>query len=1363
MDSTLPHSEVSDFLRELGASSLLVKGLNVTVYSLKGLARLADRVSNLSASLNGAQATTLQGAIRRAITGDDLTPEALREILGGSEAPEDVGSSTALIGDFIDAQRELLPSVLSAALRSDRRLVDLPVDELAALVPLWVDAARQAGSADARGFARLFGMLAEHGDLPTSTGVVSQLRRLFLTAERDTALIALSSLLATAGPRTEDRRFFRRLDLHLACGRLGNEVSAALGLWLVAEEDRWETLVLAAAHGPLRHRLRTARLLVHLARCADLLSEDRVAQAVALAKSLLTDPEPHVWSEAARALARFTPYANLEDLWEPASWNSDKAGIRMRLAAGVGEFMEVDREWGASLVDELCEADASVPKGAEPYSHWAALARAYADTSCYSLETAAQMAYAVITHGGDEALAALAQELAQQRLADEGAPADPELLRRIDHAFGAPEQLTAAHWAHTLAGREALLLVKGGKPGTSLILRARNLARMTLQADPPGKVLAAAAALITTLREQLEQADAPLFSDDTMVLGGRMHSLSDLTAVLYREDLVSPVCTTAAPDEAHDVDRYERQLSRLRADLRALIHRHAGDEDRPAAWREHATELAYVIASAVPDHPVGRPANPRTVGFSQLVGFPEFLAGWARDPSSGNAATRGLIIGLNALLSRALPGSGDALLSILLLAPSTSAVARLRGLVSHEDARALLERLAAILDRVPDDDAPADERLGGLLQSVDELLTLLIDETAFTTSRLRDTAVDLRRHVRTATGHDRLISFMTPVRRSLEVAPETLLVVLARDIAALHRIAHERAEPARIVALRALGTADSGISLQAEQAVSRAALDSASFEAGAIVSAEDVGDAVRRGAGAGVEDRHARASALEQAVAEFNELAALVADAMPGCLGDLLSALLRTWSELVDQRRARSLDEPDHPLLVDRFRIERLLGEGGMAFTYRARDPDLDRNVTLKVMKPAICQQISLRNMFVQEGKALAALPPHPHVVQAFEFLDSESAPCLVMEYVDGEALIDVIPEDGMPLKLGLDIAIAAAQGLHHVHRHQMVHLDIKSENVMVTHDGTPKLIDFGLAQRGTEEREESDMILGTPCYMSPEQATGKHLDPASDVYSFGVTLYELFTGDVPFDDADPRQILRAHVAETPESMSMRRPGLPDGLVLLVADTLEKDKENRPWMVEVASRLQRIRSALAPAEGDSSTLVRREIAVLCVALAGLEPDERPPDEAADLLETFLTASNEIVNGLGGRIDATVGDRVFAVFGYPRGDAAAAEKAVRAATMLRKRIRRLSADGLDAHAGISSGQALVGQVRGDPTDATVLGSPLEIAAYLAYEAGPDAPILVDEPTYGMVRGTVETGKKHRIRGIGKTWEVRAKDS
>jgi len=1335
----------------------------VSAHSLRSLARLADRVSNLSASLNAAQATTLQGAIRRAITGDDLTPEALREILGGSEAPEDVASSTSLIGEFIAAQRELLPSVLSAARRMDRRLVDLPTDELAALVPLWVDAARQAKSADDRGFAHLFGMLAEHGDLPTSPGVVAQLRRLFLTSVQDTAQIALGSLLATVGPRIEDRRFFRRLDLHLSCGHLNNEVSAALGLWLVGQENRWETLVVTAARGPLRHRLRAARLLVNLARCADLLSEERVAQAVTLARGLLTDPEPNVWREAARTLARITPYADLEDLWEPATWNNPTAAYHVRLAAGVGEFIDVDREWGASLVDELCEPITAPANPALPDPRWAALALSYADLARHDTEAAAQVAAAVIKHGGDEALAALSQQLAQIRLAGEGTEAAPSLLRQIDHALGAPDQLTADQWAHTLAGREALLLVKGGKPGTSLVLRGRSLARMTLHADSPGKILSAAAALITTLRERLEEVDAPLFSDDTAVLGGRLHGLSDLTAVLFREDLVSPVVTTAAPDEAHDVDRYELQLNRLRTELRALIHRHAADDERPDAWRAHALEMAYLITGAVPDHPVGRPANPRTVGFHQLVGFPEFLRAWARDPATDGAATRGLAVTLNALLSQSLPGGGDALLSILLMAPSTSTVARLPALVSHTDARRILSQLVTILEGAPNESAPADERLGRLLQTVDELLTHLVDETAFTTGRLRDAAVELRRHVRTATGHERLISFMSPVRRSLDVAPETLLVVLSRDIAALHRITYERAEPARIVALRALGTADGGISLLAEQAVSRAALDSASFEANAIVSAEDVGEQVRRGAGAGVEDRLARASALEQAAAGLDELSKLVADAMPGCLGDLLGALLHAWSELVEQRRVRSLEEPDHPLLIDRFRIERLLGEGGMAYTYRARDPDLDRNVTLKVMKPAICQQLSLRNMFAQEGKALAALPPHPHVVQAFEFLDSETAPCLVMEYVDGEALIDVIPEEGMPIKLGLDIAIAAAQGLHHVHRHQMVHLDIKSENVMVTHDGTPKLIDFGLAQRGTDEREETEMILGTPCYMSPEQATGKPLDPASDVYSFGVTLYELFTGDVPFDDADPRQILKSHVADTPESMSMRRSGLPDGLVLLVADTLEKDKENRPWMVEVASRLQRIRAGLAPADGDGSNLARREIAVLCVALAGLEPDERSPEEAAELLETFLTASNEIVNGLGGRMDATVGDRVFAVFGYPRGDAAIAEKAVRAATMLRNRIRRVSSDDLDTHAGISCGQALVGQVMGDPTEATVLGAPLEIAAYLAYEASPDSPILVDEPTYGMVRGTVETGKKHRIRGIGKAWAVSTKNT
>jgi class 3 adenylate cyclase len=263
-------------------------------------------------------------------------------------------------------------------------------------------------------------------------------------------------------------------------------------------------------------------------------------------------------------------------------------------------------------------------------------------------------------------------------------------------------------------------------------------------------------------------------------------------------------------------------------------------------------------------------------------------------------------------------------------------------------------------------------------------------------------------------------------------------------------------------------------------------------------------------------------------------------------------------------------------------------------------------------------------------------------------------------------------------------------------------------------------------------------------------------------VYSYGVLLYELFCGDVPFDDADPREILKAHVTQAPPPLSVHRPDLPDGLVLLVADMLQKDPENRPWMVEVASRLARIRSAMDPQEDAPSALGRREIAVLCASLEGLRPDEQEPAQVAAALEAFLAGAAEIVNGLGGRVDATVGERVFAVFGYPREDAQAAVHAVRAAVQLHRRLVRLALPGLAVWAGVAAGQALVGQVRGDPTDATVLGAPLWRAARLVDDGSAVEPLLVDEPALELVRGLVDVGKRRSRRDIGRYYPVTLRD-
>ena len=842
--------------------------------------------------------------------------------------------------------------------------------------------------------------------------------------------------------------------------------------------------------------------------------------------------------------------------------------------------------------------------------------------------------------------------------------------------------------------------------------------------------------------------------EDAAVLGAAIHDLDDLVTCLVEEDLVGAILLSQPASRSEALTPLRERLRALQRELRSELHRIAGDAQFSSRWRALALVRAAHLAGAVPDDPLGRPSAPRTAGFLQLVGMPEFLHAWRAGGEP--AAAQGLARVLDTLLSASTPGGGDALLALLLAAPDLGAIHSLVEVVSEALAREALEALAVVAGGGPPEGAQAT-RLGGVLQTLDGLLALSLERGVFAAPRTRELVEQASRHLRTAKGHERLISFMTPVRVSLEQPAEPLLVSLVRDLAGLHRLAEEAGESARRVALRALGEGDSLLAKAGAQAVSRIALEGASLEAEWVVTAEEVAEAVRRGVSAATGDREALAAALSEASSGLRALAALVAGALPGLLGTLLADLFDLWAELVEARRERALIAPAHPVIIDRFHIERLLGEGGMAFTYLARDPALERPVTLKVMKPEVARRPDLRRLVSTEGKALAALPAHPHVVQVYEHLEAEEAPCLVMEYVDGQSLADLIPAKGMPVKRALDLAVAAAQGLHHVHRHQLVHLDVKAENVMVARDGTPKIIDFGLAQQEHAVRQ-TRTVFGTPVYMSPEQARGLTLGAASDVYSFGVLLFEIFSGDVPFDAVDPMDILRAHVTQTPPSLSSRKPDLPDGLVLLVGDMLQKSPENRPWMVEVASRLARLRSALEPQEEDASGLGRRELAVLCASLEGLAPETRDPPAVAAALELFLAATLEITTGLGGRVDATVGERVFAVFGYPREDSQAAVHALRAAAQLRLRFERLGLPGISVQAGVAAGQGLVGQVRGIPTDATVLGAPLWRAARLLEEACADAPLLVDEAVLELTSGLVDSVRKQSRKDLGRCYAV-----
>lgn len=1330
-------------------------------HSLRSLARHVEDLARMGALLGPARESLLRDALRRALTGEPISKERLRVVLqplddgreaagpGLPVATEPSAQALACLEALVETHRALLPPLLSAARRGDSRLLGLSREELVLLLPLWIDAARIAGEKDAQAFARLFTQLAGSQVLAGVSTLAAPLRRIFLVGSLAAAAEALSGLLHTSGIRQQDRRFFRRVDMHLAVGNLPEETLGRLGAWVLAQEELRSEILDRGCRGPLRVRLRATRLLGAAALGARELSP---AQKKALAeplRALLQDQESRIGHVAACGAAAMMPHPAFEDLWEPWFAGDEAPGWLPRVAAGVGVLVPRAPQRASELLSALLAGGQDQGAGAGRRPWLCGLARALPGLARNAPEQVEPVLSLLVAGGDPAALTMAAEELATLRLRHGALPVEEAWIRRCDQALGHPEGRIAEDWALVLAGREALVTARGGRPATSLTLLSRLLAREAIEGETPGRVMATAEELMTLAARRIRALCSPPASEEAVPLGAALHDLDDLLTCLVEEDLLGAVLLSEGTSRSEALAPLRERHRALQRELRSELHRISGDPQAPARWRAATLRRAARLAGAVPDDPLGRPSAPRTVGFVQLAGLPELLRAWRAGGEP--AAAWGLGRVLDTLLPTSTPGSGDALLALLLAAPDEEAFRTLSQSLTEASAKDCLKALSSLA--VGSREGEADARLTGVLQALEGLLSLPLERGVFAAPRAREVVEQAARHLRTAKGHERLISFMTPVRASLEQPAEPLLVALARDIAGLRLLAEEAGEAARRVALRALGEGDSLLARAAAQAVSRLALESASVEAEWVVNAEGVAEAVRRGASAAAGDREELAGALREAAVGLGAFANLVREAMPGLFGGLLAELLAQWGALVEARRERAMQAPAHPMLIDRFHIERLLGEGGMAFTYLAQDPALERPVTLKVMKPEIARRPDLRRLFSTEGKALAALPAHPHVVQVFEHLEAQDAPCLVMEYVDGQSLADLIPAHGMPVRRGLDLAVAAAQGLHHVHRHQLVHLDVKAENVMVGRDGTPKIIDFGLAQREHAVRQ-TRTVLGTPVYMSPEQARGMPLGASSDVYSFGVLLYEIFSGDVPFDAADPNEILRAHVTQAPPPLSSRRPELPDGLVLLVDDMLQKKPDDRPWMVEVASRLTRLRSALDPKEEPTAGLSLREIAVLCASLEGLAPETRDPSAVTSALELFLAATAEIVSGLGGRVDATVGERVFAVFGYPRDDSQAALHALRAAAQLRLRIERLGLPGITVLAGVAAGRALVGQVRGDPTDATVLGEPLWRAARLVEEAGPGAPLLVDEAAFELARGQLDDVKKLSRRDLGR---------
>jgi serine/threonine-protein kinase len=283
--------------------------------------------------------------------------------------------------------------------------------------------------------------------------------------------------------------------------------------------------------------------------------------------------------------------------------------------------------------------------------------------------------------------------------------------------------------------------------------------------------------------------------------------------------------------------------------------------------------------------------------------------------------------------------------------------------------------------------------------------------------------------------------------------------------------------------------------------------------------------------------------------------------------------------ELADTGGATS--EPLVPgATLDRFVVRRMLGRGGMGVVYEARDERLGRDVAIKLLDSRHVDRPERRKRFAREARAAAAVT-HPNVARVLEVGDGDTGTYLVFELVPGPTLRALLAEGPLPVARCAEIGAALAAALAAAHEAGVVHRDLKPENVIVEGGITPKILDFGLAKVSVPEGSGSGSdvvtveghVLGSPGYMSPEQALGKPCGPASDVFSLGVVLFELLTGRRPFSGVTAMEAIVATTRDDAPDARDLRPDLPQAFAHIVASCLAKDPDARPTAKELEARL----------------------------------------------------------------------------------------------------------------------------------------------------------------------------------------------
>src|SRR5437870_718459 len=293
------------------------------------------------------------------------------------------------------------------------------------------------------------------------------------------------------------------------------------------------------------------------------------------------------------------------------------------------------------------------------------------------------------------------------------------------------------------------------------------------------------------------------------------------------------------------------------------------------------------------------------------------------------------------------------------------------------------------------------------------------------------------------------------------------------------------------------------------------------------------------------------------------------------------------------------------------YEILSLVGAGGMGEVYRARDTKLNRDIALKILLEREAADPQRRARFAREAQNVAALN-HPNIVTIYTVEEADGIAFLTMEFVVGRPLREMIPRGGMPLERLLTIAVPLADALTAAHARGITHRDLKPANIMVGADNRVKVLDFGLAKLHepepaplgvtsfptAEHMTGEGRIVGTAAYMSPEQAEGKPIDHRTDIFSFGVILYEMATGERPFQGNTTISVISSIVKDTPRSVTEINPALPRDIGRIIRRALVKDPEHRYQTVkDLGNDLEDLKRDLESGEVLASGISREIVPV----------------------------------------------------------------------------------------------------------------------------------------------------------------------